>query len=218
MMKVKIPLLVELGMEVVLEIAGTNRFKFRLIGCLEDKYLILKIPPNAELNAQINLKPGVQVVARYHSEGQVFAFRSRILVFSSVPDKLLFIEYPTRYFGQTVRKNPRILCLLPATLSYQKKPLPGTIIDISESGCSWRSAQLSHKRSKEFDFSGTLQLSISFPGFANESLINCLDKNITQKSEMLCLGLAFVDLQAGDIERIKQYLHLGFIDENDIDP
>jgi c-di-GMP-binding flagellar brake protein YcgR len=214
MPKTNMPLPIALNMEVVVEIAGASRINFRLVGCLETQYLILKVPRNAENYAMINFKPGIQVIARYHFNGQIFGFRSRLLVYTTVPDKLIFIEYPESYDEHSVRSKPRISCLLPATLLAAEKRFSGTIIDISASGCSWRSAKIKAGPPADLKFEGKLQLAINFPGVAQQHTVQCQQKNVKSDSELLCLGIEFIDLKTTDAEQINAYLHLGFIDEN----
>ncbi len=212
----KLPL--ELGMDIVVELAGTSRTKFKLVGALDNQYLILKLPQQALKNAAVNYKPDIQLVARYLYKGRIFGFRSTILVLSSVPDKLIYIAYPKIIDERNVRKKPRIVCLLPAKLVCDDKQFNGTIIDISASGCSWRSSEITYERRQELVFDGPQSLSINFPGISEPVTLTCVDKNTKQESELMCIGLAFIEINEVDYRVLEDYLHLGFIDETLLSP
>lgn len=207
----KLPL--QLGIEFMVEMAGITRASYQLIGCLEDRYLILKQEGQAIQSAMINLKPGTQLVVRYISKGTIIGFRSSILVHTTVPDKLVFIKYPKEFAEHNVRSSPRIDCLLPAKLVCSNNNLAGTIIDMSFSGCSWRSSNITYLRKEEYGFSESLKLIINFPGVSEAVSIMCKYKNITQDNELMCLGLEFLELVDADNKILVDYLHLGFVDE-----
>jgi len=207
----KLPL--ELGIEFMVEMAGITRTSYQLIGSLEDQYLILKQEGQVIQSAMINLKPGTQLVVRYISKGKIIGFRSSILVHTTVPDKLVFIKYPKEFAVHNVRSSPRIDCLLPAKLVSSNKSLVGTIVDMSFSGCSWRSSNITYQSKNEYDFSESLKLIINFPGVSEPVSINCKYKNTTQDNELMCLGLEFLELGNTDNKILVDYLHLGFVDE-----
>ena len=208
---IKLPL--ELGIEFRVEMAGITRAGYQLIGCLENEYLILKQEGQVIQSDMINLKPGTQLVVRYIYKGKVIGFRSSILVHTTVPDKLVFIKYPKEFADHNVRSSPRIECLLPAKLIYTNNNLAGTIIDMSFSGCSWRSSNITYQRRNEYGFSESLKLVINFPGVSKPISITCKYKNTTQDNELMCLGLEFLKLDESDNKILVDYLHLGFVDE-----
>ncbi len=207
----KLPL--ELGIEFTVEMAGITRSNYQLIGSLENQYLILKQEGQVIQSAMINLKPGTQLVVRYIFKGKVIGFRSSILVHTTVPDKLVFIKYPKEFAEHNVRSSPRIECLLPAKLFCSNKNLTGTIIDMSFSGCSWRSSNITYQRRHEYGFSESLKLTITFPGVSKPLSIMCKYKNTAQDNELMCLGLEFLELGDTDNKILVDYLHLGFVDE-----
>ena len=207
----KLPL--ELGIEFMVEMAGITRANYQLIGSLENQYLILKQESQMIQSAMINLKPGTQLVVRYICKGKAIGFRSSILVHTTVPDKLVFIKYPKDFAEHNVRSAPRIGCLLPAKLICLNENLAGTIVDMSFSGCSWRSSSITYQRRYEYGFSASLKLIITFPGVAEPLSIKCKYKNTTQDNELMCLGLEFLELDDTDNKILVDYLHLGFVDE-----
>lgn len=208
-----ISLPLEVGIEVSAELAGTKRTNFTLIGGLSGQYLILKPQKKDNLTGLANFQPDTRLVVRYIHEGYVYAFRSYILTYSSVPDKLLFIQYPQKIAEQTVRDSPRISCLLPAKLVCADKELSGTIIDVSDTGCSWRSADVVYQRRDEYDFSKASRLLINFPGENKPSSFECKNHNIRSDSILTCLGLEFLNLSEEAQKLLKEYLHLGYFDE-----
>lgn len=212
----KLPL--SLGMEFMVEMAGITRTTYQLVGSLENQYLILKPESQMIQSVMINLKPGTQLVVRYISKGKIIGFRSSILVHTTVPDKLVFIKYPIEFAEHNVRSAPRIECLLPAKLIRFNSNLAGTIVDMSFSGCSWRSSNITYQRRDEYSFSESLKLIIAFPGVPKPLSLKCKYKNTTQDNELMCLGLEFLELADTDNKILVDYLHLGFVDERILSP
>lgn len=136
------------------------RLKLALIGYEIGKYIILKYPKGAS-KAQYNdvLVEGNVVIIRYILEGnkgECFAFRSSIKYIAQHPEKLLFIQYPTKIENRQLRMQQRTSIHLPATIMLEGSnedkatQLSGIIGDISTKGCgfSFKSKSINAKVNK----------------------------------------------------------------------
>jgi c-di-GMP-binding flagellar brake protein YcgR len=206
------PLPLELNLEMLVQSSGESRKSFQLIGARAGHYLIIK-PTKVTAQTLRPPKKGTELVVRYIYHGLVFAFRSKVLDRSSEPDQLIFITYPAKYDELSVRKAPRVSCLLPAEFVIGKQRLPGTIVDISYTGCSWRSSNLTYELGDKLLTEGALSLSITFPGRIEAVGVKCNEKYAKQKSELMKLGLAFGNVDEQTKQVVDGFINLGFISE-----
>ncbi|MGB1239715.1 MAG: flagellar brake domain-containing protein [Pseudomonadales bacterium] len=124
------------------------RIKPVVIGIDIGNYLILKFPPRLNIkDYQDVLIDGTGVIVRYILEGQhgeCVAFSTTIKQFINAPDKLIFLNYPSRIENRQLRSHQREKTHLPAQISPHMADgqltgncINGYIVDISARGCQF---------------------------------------------------------------------------------
>ena len=123
------------------------RLKLSLVGYELGKYIILKYPKAVSTSEYKDvLIEGNVVIVRYLMEGnkgECFAFRSSIKTITQYPEKLIFIEYPTKIENRQLRIQPRTSIHLPAVIMLEgsgenkSTQIKGIIGDISDKGCGF---------------------------------------------------------------------------------
>ena len=113
--------------------ALNSSFNTKLIGIDLDKYLVLKLNSiDNNLKEKLNnCKSSVEFI--YNDS--VLGFHSDIIVTTSVPDELIFLDYPKSIKNCERRSEPRSECFLPAQFEIGDIFIEGPIIDISTNGC-----------------------------------------------------------------------------------
>ena len=123
------------------------RLKLPLIGYELGKYIILKYPKSSNTSEYKDvLIDGNVLIVRYLMEGnkgECFAFRSTIKTITQYPEKLIFIEYPTKIENRQLRLQQRTSIHLPALIMIESSgdnkgtQISGIIGDISAKGCGF---------------------------------------------------------------------------------
>jgi c-di-GMP-binding flagellar brake protein YcgR len=126
---------IERGAKVQLVFPGDEeRVCGIMVGLCPDAYLILAIPFTSAIKKKA-IKKHV-VTGRYVHCGTVYGFRAMVMNYIVDPASLLFLEYPSHVEVLELRREPRVSCLYPATLSRDDEtPRTGILTDLSPSGC-----------------------------------------------------------------------------------
>lgn len=123
--------------KIEMKIAVLNSsFKATLIGIDLDKYLIFKLNSiDNNLKEQLNNN---RISVEFFKDKSVLGFNSDIIAITSVPDTLIFLDYPTSIANCERRSQPRSECFLPAQFEIGDIFVEGPIIDISNKGCCFK--------------------------------------------------------------------------------
>lgn len=126
---------IERGTKVQLVFPGDEeRVCGIMVGLFPESYLILSIPFTTGIKKKAKKKH--VVTGRYVNCGTVYGFRAMVMNYITDPASLLFLEYPPQVEVLELRREPRVPCLFPATLSRSgEAPRAAIISDISPSGC-----------------------------------------------------------------------------------
>jgi c-di-GMP-binding flagellar brake protein YcgR len=128
---------IEITTELLLQFKKVKGvFPSYLIGMKPDVYLIIKSP--TIISSKNLLAEGSSLVVRYTYLGDVYRFKTKVLGTNQEPFKVTFLSYPDVVEKIEYRNTQRVLCLFPATLSYDKSKINGMITDISLGGCKFR--------------------------------------------------------------------------------
>ena len=127
---------VVVGSTALVEPQGVGeRFKTTFVGWDTGRFIILRLPSRLELRE--HLYTGKLVIVRYLScSGDVCGFQSAIHGINYKPQHLLFLDYPAKLETFHLRKESRVDCFLPATLTLQDgSTQQASIVNISKGGC-----------------------------------------------------------------------------------
>jgi len=67
--------------------------------------------------------------------GKIIGFSVKVLHYQATPVSLVFLSYPIELIEHNLRKEGRLDCRLPATISIDEEVYGGYISDISPGGC-----------------------------------------------------------------------------------
>lgn len=125
---------VELGAPIQLDIKGVEgRLDSTVVGILPGQFLVVT-RPKTRTRLQSNLHRGNTVVIHYVVDGDLIAFRSRVLATRSEPGKLLFLSCPKVTIERSLRADRRIDCRLPARVSVNGQECAAVVLDLSMAG------------------------------------------------------------------------------------
>ncbi|NMH65632.1 PilZ domain-containing protein [Shewanella salipaludis] len=176
-----------------------SRFHSELIGYRLGRFILVRfdeqaLPPKLSLN-------GLVAVCRFlveDSVGECYAFKSHILNAVRLPDKLLFLSFPTEIHRRPLRTTRRVSISIPASIQLRTghdqvgKAYDGLITDISQVGCRFRFAP-NHKGHKV----NLLPVQINLHG--QEGLPPRQLQGSVRNSKMedtgLCVGIKFDEVQ-----------------------
>ncbi|MEA3333148.1 MAG: flagellar brake protein [Pseudomonadota bacterium] len=198
--------------ELQVQVQGyPNRLKSYLVGREEGRYLIIKIPK--VVNPEEIFAKNKELVIRYVYQGSVFGFRSPIMLPVLDPFNVLFVKFPEKIEDHNLRTYKRIDCSLPARMEVviqcqaRKLHFKGFVSDISKGGCKATISLKDHESVKEpLKIQSALDLFLSLPGVEEELFLPGTVRSMSQDSEVLSLGIQFVDLSGKSQIQLDRFL------------
>jgi c-di-GMP-binding flagellar brake protein YcgR len=173
------------------------------VGMANDRCLIASLP-DEEIPETLRekLTVGNPMVIRYLHEGKIFGFESALLGSITKPVSLLFLSYPENIEKIDLRCQERLSCLLPAKLKIDYRAISGTIVDISRTGCRFKT-----KVEKVFDEKilfehEKIELEFLLPGIEDSHIITVSVKNYAKREKFAFMGILFKEVK----EKTKKYL------------
>ncbi|MBY5921190.1 flagellar brake protein [Ferrimonas balearica] len=139
--------------EIESQIKPQLRCRTSLVGWRKDKYLVLR-PSDSQYHL---FSSESYVILRYLVEGQIYAFKTRILATTANPERLIFCYYPQQVTNLRLRQHTRYATRLFAQLEVDNNSAEGLILDISASGC-----QFLPRSARPDDLSGS-SVNVVFP-------------------------------------------------------
>lgn len=192
---VKDEIRIETGCPVFAEIVGANsKLKSKFVGYELNEYIILRAPA-VSANIRLGMQAGQTIVVKYVTAGIIYAFQSRILSCITVPENLVFIEYPKLVQKQSLRNQQRYFCYYHTILKGETSELTGTVVDISMGGCCCLIPKLGKNKEVDYPEKGTLmEVHIQRPESDKKLVIQGTLSNISQAEMSDRAGFAFENL------------------------
>lgn len=208
-----------LGTPLQVEIEGvTMKLNSMSIGLFPDQYIIIKYPyvPNVGI-LDHKLFKGNKVSVRYLNGGNIYGFRSDVIGVSNHPFKLIFIEFPAIITRQSLRKNTRVECSLPAELCSMAAMNKGIIIsdivhsgivsDISLSGCGFTMGILSPgQRFPDIKLNESVTLSLQLPGIEKTFELSGEVRRTQRDVQKMNVGLRFHEIDEEARNGITEFI------------
>lgn len=196
---------IELGAPIQLDIKGVEgRLQSTVVGILPGQFLIVTRPKtNARLQNQ--LYRGNVVVIHYVFDGDLIAFRSRLLATRSEPGKLLFLGCPKVVIERSLRADRRINCRLPARLSVNGQECPAVVLDLSMAGahCVLRTVESEAAVASK---GAVVSLDLQLPGQSTAVHLAGKVRAAPHEGESGELGIEFDDPGPAVSRALRQYL------------
>ncbi len=185
-------LFIELGTSLLLETEdSSDPADGELIGMHVGDYLIIRLLQNSWVDhPSSNGEKYLNV--KYLRSGEIFGFRSRVVLALDVPDSILFIDYPEEVTSCDIRSEKRVDCFFPVTLLLGETILDGTICNIHFDGC------MCHiERCSETDVIAKGSAVLTLPLATHSELTIRGDVcNIRKTDSVIVLGISFRKLDA----------------------
>jgi len=204
----------EIGTEMQVEIANSgSRIKLTMVGIVPGDYLLFQIPEKHISPKSLKAFTKNTVInIRSISRGIAFGFNSTILGVTTSPDTLLFANYPDNIQQQSIRKNQRVKCLLPAKLSQDSTTVIGTLADLSSSGCHFQTkkAELSNEQIAILQPETLINIAISLPAIEENKVIAAQIKNTFTDANKAQIGIEFIEIDEAVKILIEDFVNMSF--------
>jgi len=178
-------------------------FPSYLIGMKPDVFLIIKSP--TIISSENLLAEGSSLVVRYTYLGDVYRFKTEVLGTNHEPFKVTFLSYPDVVEKIEFRNTQRVLCLFPATLSYDKSKISGMITDISLGGCKFRTDAIEQVEGLLLKKEGDVSLQFQMLGHEGTSEYQGKIKKV-EFGMNFTLGIGFRDMDDNARQVVASYV------------
>jgi hypothetical protein len=139
------------------------------------------------------------------SMGKVFTFEATVLRTLQRPYKISILSYPAKIGQHELRKEKRIECFIPATLTCGDNEIDGVIVDISVGGLK---VNIDDPPADPADLCAQIgnHLLVELPSLDMKEVLKfeCEVRSTASDVEELSLGLQFVD--DDDRQKIEHYV------------
>ncbi|MDY6851499.1 MAG: flagellar brake protein, partial [Thermodesulfobacteriota bacterium] len=181
----------EIGDKIMARFEGQEaETKAKFIGMETGAYIVIRLPRITGLRK--NLAEGNAVSLRYISSGMVYGFEAAVLGFFQEKNlNLVIISYPRAIETIDMRKEKRVDCYTNAKLTIAEEGFPGSLIDLSPSGCRFVFALSTEKTRPDFAIGQEATLSFRLPDLEGPQVFPCRIENIRHDGQTLSLGLIF---------------------------
>lgn len=181
----------EIGDKIMARFEGQEaETNAKFVGMETGAYIVIRLPRITGLRE--NLAEGNSVSLRYVSSGMVYGFEAAILGFFQEKNlNLVIISYPRAVETIDMRKESRVDCYTNARLTIAEAGFPGSLVDLSPSGCRFFFAPSTEKTRPDFALDQEATLSFRLPDLEGPQVFPCRVQNIRHDGQTLSLGLIF---------------------------
>ncbi len=172
------------------------------VGSEAHDYMIVRLPLGIDRTA---LEKGRPLSVSYESSGNAFHIESSILYYLE-KFQLIFLSYPQAYEISTLRKEDRINCHIPATVSIDRKALKGLITDISNNGCQFIVKIPSTFKLHRVSVLTDINLALSSFGQSDPTQFKGKVRNTNIDEYKIVLGIEFDQLEEHSSRRLKGFI------------
>jgi c-di-GMP-binding flagellar brake protein YcgR len=200
----------QLGSVMTLQFDGQEQKAEGLfVGAEPSRFVIVRLRAGIDQSA---LRDGDLLSVSYIASGNVYKFQSSILHLVQ-KFQLLLLAYPEAFETNDLRKEARINCHIPATVSIDRKAMKGLVTDISNHGC--RFIVKIPSNFKPYRVSVLTDINLSLAPFGEEQLAELKGKvrNTNVDESKIVLGIEFENLEEQFSHKLK-----GFIERIDVLP
>lgn len=183
---------------------GPERHIVKLIGYLDPVSLLVTTP--VANGVRVQLLKDDEVVARVFSGRNAFGFASAVTRVCKLPFEYLHLSFPQEIQGAVIRKSPRILLKLIATIATAEQPdaepASGMIVNISYSGALVDARKPLGEKGQKLQLTFRVTLHNQDVLLKTNAVIRSVFADETPggsaQTSMLHHGIEFEELQAND--------------------
>lgn len=190
--------------DVLLEFTGNAKTRAKLVGGQTDEFVLIRLPLTAGVRERC--REGNQVVVRFIHDGTVYGFRTAVIEYTAKPFSLVFMQYPFRLETHSLRQEERIACRFRANLTVGRKTIAGKLVDISGSGCRFKSDKGYAGILSSVKPGDTLKGDFSVLGQEKPFEFNAELVSSATEDARISLGLRFSDTGSELHKKINQYV------------
>jgi hypothetical protein len=172
------------------------------VGYEQDRYIIVRLPSDF---SDIDLKPGQRVHLKYDFAGTAYRYESSVLHYLN-KFGLVFLSYPGSVETNSLRKEDRISCRIPATASIQSRPLKGLVTDISRHGCQFCVRIPATFKLQQVSVLEEVSLSLFLNGDEHPEPLKCKVRNTNFDEFKIVLGIEFGQMEQRLAQRLEGYM------------
>ncbi|MBI4805477.1 MAG: PilZ domain-containing protein [Desulfovibrio sp.] len=176
------------GQVLSLQLPGEDRGnRASVLGVKSGEFIIIKASP--VLVSRLNSDTEHPVLIRLEDNGTIYGFEASVLSVLKHPLPLLFVAYPKTFEEHSLRRHPRIKCLVPTLIESPDFVSPGHICDMSMGGCRVVAPQDS-VRGNSLEYGDHVNICLPLDGLRIEKL-PCQVRAHKVDNGSVNLGLAF---------------------------
>lgn len=172
------------------------------VGLEAPNYLIIRLPQAIEGTA---IQEGRSLQATFTTSGNFYRMKTSILYFLE-KYQLIFLSYPHEYEINALRKESRINCNIPATVTIQRKSLKGLITDISNNGCQFSVKIPTTFKLYRVSVLTDIDLSLSALGQSDQTRLKGKVRNTNIDEKKIVLGIEFDQLEDHFTQRLSGFI------------
>lgn len=190
----------QLGSTVTLQIDGQDeKTETLFIGAEAPNFIIVRLPVGIDQSA---LHEGTSLAVSYIASGNVYKFQSSILHLMK-KFSLIFLTCPETYETKALRKEARISCHIPATVSIDRKAMKGLVTDISNNGCRFIVKIPTNFKPYRVAVLSDILLSLSLYGEEKLDELKGKVRNTNVDESKIVLGIEFDNLEEPYSHKLK---------------
>lgn len=202
------------GTQLLVSLGGLGeRLKTVFVGLERGRHIMFRTPRRSMGNGVYDyLYSGNQAVVRYLSDGNIWAFDTKIQSYMVKPHPLVFADYPEAVHAHSLRKEHRIECYFPATLMLENARWQGMIQDLSRTGCGLAFEVGAIRQLPQVG--DELLLDCPLFGAVGHDRVHCDVRRVGTDKNTVSIGVTFSNLAESVDHWIRDYVAqvLGIID------
>ena len=172
------------------------------VGYEKERYIIVGLP--SDFNG-IDLKPGQQLRLNYNCSGNAYSYATSVLHYLE-KFGLVFLSHPKSMKTNSLRREDRVSCRIPATANIQSKALKGMVTDISHHGCQFCVKIPATFKLHQVSMLTDVHLSLTLSDSEDPKSFKCKVRNTNFDESRIVLGIEFDALEERFSQRLESYI------------
>ena len=200
----KVDIDLNIGFPLQIHIEGIEEpFETHVIGKEPGHFLIVKKPDHIDEAGSLAEQDTIQI--RFLHLGEIYEFEATVLKVATDLFPMYFLAYPASIENISVRRTRRIVCFIPALMSFDDADFDGIILNMSQIGCRFflKTASLTAPPPVVKDF-----VSLDFTVLGAEGVLKFkgVVRNIQTTERGKSYGIEFLNIPYEFVSQIDSYI------------